>query len=168
MRAPTDMTDAPAGVDSWLDSASDSEWAQAPFFDLTVSLLRSVRDHDFGTLADLCDDDFGIVDLDPQGRNVMVRTRAEWETWFHHLFAELDAAAAETDSTITNYQAIEGADLGYSVMEFAQSLSLAGHRATFDCVATIVWKLTPQGWREARWHVSLLSSDVPEALADLT
>jgi hypothetical protein len=127
-----------------------------------------VRDHDFDSLAALCDDDFGIVDLDQSGGNVMVRTREDWEAWFTRLFGELDAAGAATDSEILGYQAIEGVELGFGVVEFRQFLTVAGHTATFDCVATIVWKLTPDGWREARWHVSLLSSDIPEALAAMT
>ena len=150
---------------SWLDTANESEWADAPYFDLTVELLRSVRDHDFDTLAARCDDDFGIVDLDQSGGNVMVRTREEWEAWFRRLFSELDAVGAATDSMITNYQALAGQDLGYSVVEFQQSLTLGEHTGLFDCVATIIWKNTPDGWKESRWHVSLLSADIPEALA---
>lgn len=151
-----------ATTTSWLDTADTSVWAGEPFFAETVTLLRSVRNHDFDTLADLCDDDFGIVDLDQSGQNVMVRTREEWEAWFRRLFSELDAMGAETDSEITSYDAVEGTDLGYSVVEFRQSLTLGEAVGLFDCVVTIVWKKTPEGWREARWHVSLLSSDVPE------
>ncbi len=152
---------------SWLDTASDSQWADEPFFAETVSLLRHVRDHDFDSLAALCDDDFGIVDLDQGGGNVMVRTRAEWEAWFQRLFSELTAAQADTDSTITNYQVLAGTDMAMSVDEFTQSLTITDLNSTglIDCVATIVWKQTEQGWKEARWHVSLLSADIPEALA---
>ncbi|MDJ0497356.1 MAG: nuclear transport factor 2 family protein [Acidimicrobiia bacterium] len=147
---------------SWLDSAHQSDWAKDPFFAETVELLRSVRDHDFDSLAELCDDDFGIVDLDQSGGSVMIRTRAEWEAWFHRLFSELDAAAASTDSEILDYQAIATADMGFSVVEFRQSLGMGELIANFDCVATIVWKRTEQGWKEARWHVSLLSTDLPD------
>ena len=150
---------------SWLDTAEGSEWSSAPFFDLTVQLLSHVRDHDFDSLADLCDDDFGIVDLDQDVNNVMIRTRAEWEAWFRRLFSELDAAGAATDSEITNYDAIAGRDLGFSVVEFRQTLTMGELRASFECVATIVWKATPDGWKEARWHVSVLDSDVPPELA---
>lgn len=147
-----------------LDDADASAWADAPYFGLTVELLRSVRDHDFESLAALCDDDFGIVDLDQSGSNVMVRTRDEWEQWFTRLFRELSAAGAETDSTILDYQALEGADLGYSVVEFRQSLTVGELTGLFDCVATIIWKRTSDGWKESRWHVSLLSTDVPEGM----
>ena len=95
----------------------------------------------------------------------MVRTRQDWEEWFLRLFGELDAASATTDSEIVNYGAVSGADLGFSVVEFRQSLSVGEHTGLFDCVATVVWKLTSNGWKEARWHVSLLSADIPDALA---
>ena len=147
---------------SWLDTAHNSDWADAPFFSETVELLRSVRDHDFDSLADLCDDDFGIVDLDQSGSSVMIRTRAEWEAWFRRLFSELDAASASTDSEILDYQAMQTAEMGFSVVEFRQSLGLGELIAKFDCVVTIIWKRTEAGWKEARWHVSLLSTDLPE------
>lgn len=33
-----------------------------PFFDLTRTMLDCVRDHNFRDLAQICDDDFGIID----------------------------------------------------------------------------------------------------------
>ncbi|MGF1648575.1 MAG: nuclear transport factor 2 family protein [Kineosporiaceae bacterium] len=136
-----------------------------PFLAETLILLRSVRDHDFATLAALCDDDFGIVDIAPDGGNVPIRSRAEWEDWFRSLFAQLDAMGAATDSEVLAYEALESGDLGYGVLEFRQSLTVGPHTATFDCVATIVWKRTPEGWRESRWHCSVLSRQVPPELA---
>lgn len=136
-----------------------------PFFEPTLHLLRSVRDHDFDTLADLCDDDFGIVDIAPDGTNVAIRTRSEWEDWFRGLFAQLDVMNASTDSTIVAYDAVESNRMGFSVVEFRQSLAIGDLTANFDCMATIVWKLVDDEWREARWHGSVLSSDVPPELA---
>ncbi len=137
------------------------EFEDKPFFGETVQLLRSVRDHDFDTLAGLCDDDFGIVDIAPDGTNVAIRSRAEWEQWFHNLFAQLDTMNAATDSQILAYDAVETAEMGFSVLEFRQSLSVGELTASFDCMTTIVWKSVEGGWREARWHGSVLSSDVP-------
>ena len=133
-----------------------------PFFEQTLTLLRSVRDHDFDTLSILCDDDHGIVDVDPSGTSVAIRTRAEWEHWFHQLFAQLDALAAATDSEILDYVAVEEPSLGYSVLDFRQTLTIGELTATFDCLATIIWKSTPDGWREARWHASVISTDIPD------
>ena len=138
------------------------ELVDIPFFEETVTLLRSVRDHDFDTLAALCDDDFGIVDAGPDQQPVAIRDRAGWEGWFRGLFAQLDAMGAETDSRITGLESSVGTDMGFSVLYFDQLLHVAG------ITATIVWKLTNDGWKEARWHVSILSADVPAALAAAT
>jgi len=136
-----------------------------PFLADTITLLRSVRDHDFDSLARLCDDDFGIVDVDPSGNPRPIRNRAEWEDWFHGLFGTLTTMGAETDSEILDYHAIETPELGYSVLDFRQTLTVGEHCASFDCIATIIWKRTPAGWREARWHASVISSHVPAALS---
>jgi len=143
---------------------SDQPFSDQPFWDQTVALLDSVRDHDFATLADLCDDDFGIVDVDSAGTSRPIRSRREWEYWFKSLFATLNVMDASTDSVILDYQAVDHGTLGFGVLEFRQILKIDAHVATFDCVATIIWKLTERGWREARWHASVVSSDVPEAL----
>jgi ketosteroid isomerase-like protein len=138
------------------------------FYAETLSLLRSVRDHDFESLQWMCDDDFGIVDVDPSGRARVIRNKPEWSEWFHELFSTLDALGADTDSEILSYKAFREQTLGYSVVEFRQSLTIDGHTATFDCVATIIWKKTNRGWREARWHGSVISSDIPNELRELS
>ena len=140
------------------------DFADAPFFEETLELLRSVRDHDFETLAQRCDDDFGIVDIAPDGGNVAIRTREEWEGWFHSLFAQLDTMGAATDSEVLDYQALQADGMGFSVLEFRQFLSIGDIVATFDCMTTIVWKRSGDRWLEARWHGSVLSSDVPPEL----
>ncbi len=136
-------------------------FAARSFFSETLTLLRSVRDHDFDTLAALCDDDFGIVDVDPAGAARPIRDRAGWEAWFRELFATLDSMGASTDSRIDDYHAVAGEDLGYSVLDFTQTLTVGDHTASFECIATIIWKKVDAGWREARWHASVISSDVP-------
>ena len=146
-----------------LDEPSE-QLADSPFFAETVTLLRSVRDHDFDTLAELCDDDFGIVDVDPAGNPRPIRDRAGWEAWFRELFATLRAMGASTDSRIDGYQAVVSGTMGYSVLDFTQFLTVGDHHASFECVATIIWKHTEHGWREARWHASVISSDIPPEL----
>ncbi len=138
--------------------------AERPFLPETLTLLRSVRDHDFDTLAALCDDDFGIVDVDPAGNARPIRDRSGWEAWFRELFATLDSMGATTDSTIDDYQVVVTDEMSYSVLDFTQTLTVGDHVASFECVATIIWKLTPDGWRESRWHASVISSDVPAEL----
>lgn len=155
-RRPSTLDDPPADL------------AERPYFEQTLTLLRSVRDHDFDTLAELCDDDFGIVDGDPTGAISIIRTRAEWEQWFHGLFATMADMEAHTDSEVVRYDAVQSSEMGFSALEFRQFLRVGELLATFECVATIVWKLTPSGWREARWHVSVVSADIPDAMRQAT
>ncbi|MCU0392504.1 MAG: nuclear transport factor 2 family protein [Thermoflexibacter sp.] len=138
-----------------------------PFYNLTINMLECVSTHNFDVLATICDDDFGIIDLDTQGKNVVVANRQEWENWFRSLFAKLDAMQANTHSEILNYQAIQTVDMGYSVVNFCQSLEVGGFIGKFYCVATIIWKRVEQEWKESRWHVSLIRTE-PENLLQET
>ncbi len=145
-----------------LDAPAPEPWARAPFFEETRTLFRCVRDHDFDTLAALCDDDFGIVDLGPSGESIPARTRAEWEAWFRTLFATLAAMEATTDTEIETYDALVRGDLGYGVVEFTQLLTVGGLTGRFRCIVTIIWKREGARWVESRWHCSLLGRDLPE------
>ncbi len=128
-----------------------------PFYRETQELFRCVSDHDFDALANLCDDDFGIVDLDEHGKNVIVHDRDGWEEWFLTLFKRLDTMKAETGTNIQKYEALKEEKLGYCVVNFCQWLKAGQQKAEFDCVATIIWKKTDNGWKESRWHCSLIS-----------
>lgn len=160
-------TSTPSRSDSPLDHPP-GRFAHRPFYAETLTLLRSVRDHDLESLAWMRDDDFGIVDVDPAGRTRVVRNRDDWQLWFQRLFSTLDDLEATTDSEIINYKAVREESLGYSVLEFRQTITIGAHTARFDCIATIIWKQTNRGWREARWHGSVVSSDVPDELRRLT
>jgi hypothetical protein len=138
-----------------------SNFQDQPFFDETQRLFRYVSEHNFDDLADLCDDDFGIVDLGPSGESVVIDDRAGWEIWFRTLFAKLEDMQAETDTEITDYHALKHETMGYSVVKFTQRLGVGGKDAFFHCIVTIIWKKTDKGWKESRWHTSLLSVDQP-------
>ncbi len=135
-----------------------------PFFHHTQTLFRCVSEHDFDTLAALCDDDFGIVDLNEKGDNVIVHDRAGWENWFRTLFARLDQMQARTDTEIEDYQALETPEMGYSVVRFCQRLYVQEQVFRFNCVVTIIWKKVGDDWKESRWHCSLIDTDLPDAL----
>ena len=131
-----------------------------PFYEKTILLFNYVRDNNFEDLAQLCDDDFGIVDIDTDGGSKMIRNRQEWENWFHELFAKLKAMNARTDTEILAYDAIATQEMGYSVVEFCQRLYVNDKVGKFYCVATIIWKKNSNGkWKEARWHASLLRQE---------
>ncbi len=127
-----------------------------PFYRLTETLLNCVRDHNFQDLSQLCDDDFGIIDINETGGTMVARNRKEWESWFTTLFDKLKTMGAETWSEITEYDAMEGADMGYSVVFFNQYLQVGEVKQCFKATSTIIWKKTSEGWKEARYHGSLL------------
>jgi hypothetical protein len=131
-----------------------------PFYKETELLFTCVSKHDFETLADLCDDDFGIIDLDPNGKNVVVHDRAGWENWFRTLFANLLTMKAHTYTEIKEYQALAHETMGYSVVHFDQFLEVNNQKLKFYCVVTIIWKKVGERWKESRWHVSLIDGPV--------
>jgi hypothetical protein len=126
----------------------------------TELLFTCVSNHDFDTLAQLCDDDFGIIDLDTNGKNVLIHDRAGWENWFHSLFARLTEMDAKTYTEIRNYEVLAHDTMAYSVVQFDQFLEVNQQKLKFFCTATIIWKNTPNGWKESRWHVSLIDGPV--------
>jgi hypothetical protein len=133
---------------------------EKPFYTETEKLFEYVSQANFDSLAALCDDDFGIVDIDTDGKSRMIRTRTEWESWFSELFAKLKGMNATTDTEILDYQALATQEMGYSVVEFCQHLHVGGKTGNFFCVATIIWKHSPEkGWQESRWHASLLREE---------
>ncbi|MCU0420316.1 MAG: nuclear transport factor 2 family protein [Cyclobacteriaceae bacterium] len=132
-------------------------FADKPFYTLTRAMFDCVHLHDFDRLATICDDDFGIIDINTEGGSEVIRDRAGWEHWFRSLFEKLRAMGAETWSEITRYEAVKGSDMGYTVVDFDQLFIAGGKRLRFAVIATIVWKLEAGEWREARYHSSLLS-----------
>lgn len=129
---------------------------EKPFYALTVELLDCVRDHEYGRLSEICDDDFGIVDITMTGGSLVIRDRAAWEEWFTGLFAQLDSLSARTWSDITGYDAVRTGDMGYSVVEFDQTLITDDEKLRFSVVATVIWKRVDGVWKESRYHSSLV------------
>jgi len=98
----------------WFVSDSYSTWVPRASADPFVP-------RESAALVELRERAFGIVDLDPTGGSVMIRTRDEWEQWFRGLFAQLDAASADTDSEIVDYKVSATPEMAFSVVEFRQN-----------------------------------------------
>lgn len=125
-----------------------------PFFGETQTLFRCVNTLDLEGLRAMVDDEYGIVDVDPEGRTVVLGTRAEWDSYMEINFAAMRAAGAELSTEVLEYHGEAAGGLGYSVVRFVQRVEVGGAVTENPCVATIVWKLTDDGWKEARWHCS--------------
>lgn len=126
-----------------------------PLLEETRALLDAVNRLDLDGLRAMVDDDFGIVDVDPEGRSVVLSTKAEWDAYMHVNFAAMSTAGAVLSSQIREYHGEMTDDLGYSVVRFVQHVTIGPTVIENPCIATIVWKHTEHGWREARWHCSL-------------
>ena len=142
-------------------SVTNPSFAGEPLFAETKRLFEYVNTHNYEALSQLCDDDFGIVDIDPAGKNVIVPDRPGWERWFQTLFGQLHDMQATTRTDILNYQVRLSPDMAYSVVQFCQYLKVQEQHLRFFCVATVIWKPTPAGWKEALWHCSLIEGPVP-------
>ncbi|MGB5756736.1 MAG: nuclear transport factor 2 family protein [Acidimicrobiales bacterium] len=143
-----------------------NRFAGEHFVHETLILLQAVVDRDLDALLGIGDEDFAIIDVDPEGQTSLARTEPGWEPWFRRYFLMLDALDASIDVEIESYQALKTSELGYSVVEFRQTVEGRSLSAWFDCVATIVWKNTDDGWKEARWHCSILDRGITSGEAD--
>jgi hypothetical protein len=99
-----------------------------------------VKTHNFDVLSKICDDDFGIIDINPTGGSEIMRYRAGWENWFTGLFAQLDKMEAQTWSVITHYEELLSDKMAYSVVDFDQLLINGDEKLKFGIIATIIWK----------------------------
>ncbi len=133
------------------------QFENKPLFQLTKTILDCVRDHDFTKLANICDDDFGIIDINTEGGSEIIRDRQGWENWFQGLLARLDTMDAKTWSEITNYEALQHETMGYSVVDFDQVFHTPDTKLRFKVTATIIWKKVNEEWKESRYHSSLVS-----------
>lgn len=140
--------------------AAATRYAGEHFIGETLTLFQAVVDRDLDGLLGIEDEDFAILDVNPAGNVAPVRSQPEWEPWFKRYFLMLDALGATNDIEISAYRALKTSELGYSVVEFRNTIEGGSLLARFDCIATIVWKNTEDGWKEARWHCSIIDRDV--------
>lgn len=126
-----------------------------PLREQTQALLDAVNALDLDALRAMVDDDYGIVDVDPEGRSVVIDGKPEWDAYMERNFAAMQAGGAVLSSRIVDYHGEADDRLGYSVVRFVQRVEIGGVVIENPCIATIVWKQTPEGWKEARWHCSL-------------
>lgn len=139
-----------------MNNSLDNSFSQKPFYNLVVDMFECVKTHNFERLSKICDDDFGIIDINTTGGSEIIRNREGWENWFKGLFIKLDELNAQTWSEITQYEAVQFTDSGYSVVDFDQIFIAGDQKLKFSVISTIIWKLVNNEWKEARYHSSLL------------
>lgn len=121
----------------------------------TEELLSAVNTLDLPKLRTLVDDDFGIVDVDPEGKAVIINDMKEWEAYMENNMIAMQSLDAKLSFEISEYNERVANELAMVVVKFQQQVHLPeSPKSVYDCIATIVWKQSPDGWKEARWHCS--------------
>jgi len=125
----------------------------------TERLLSSVNQLDLPQLRQMVDDDFGIVDVDPEGNAVVINNMEEWEAYMEKNMIAMREMKAKLAYEIDTYNEKMSDKMAFVVVKFRQQVHLPEQPVVnHDCMATIVWKKTDDGWKEARWHCSRLTS----------
>jgi len=126
----------------------------------TEALLQAVNELDLPKLRNMVDDDFGIVDVDPNGDPVVINDQEEWEAYMHKNMLAMQELQAELSFEIGEYHERVSPDMALVVVRFEQHVKVPEQPAMkHPCIATVVWKKTDEGWKEARWHCSRLRSE---------
>lgn len=133
---------------------------QSPFYEQTQAMFNAINTLQLDDLRTLVADEYGIVDIDPEGKTVVINSVDEWETYMAENFAAMQDANAALSTEVKSYHGEVMGDMGYSVVRFIQTVDLHVRTLHSHCVATIVWKYTDGQWKEARWHCSLEKLDV--------
>jgi ketosteroid isomerase-like protein len=123
----------------------------------TDNLLKAVNELDLPRLRNMVDDDFGIVDVDPEGKAVLIQNMEEWETYMEKNMIAMQEMHARLAYEIDDYQERVSEDMAFVVVRFQQSVHIPEQEVMkHQCIATIVWKKAGEEWKEARWHCSRL------------
>lgn len=130
------------------------------FRKLTQRLLDNVNALDFDGLRAMVDDDYGIVDVDPEGKSFTINDMQEWEGYMRQNMGIMQQMQAKLDSEILEYSDVSGNDMAYSVVKFRQDVTIANQKIQNYCIATIIWKKAGDEWKESRWHCSLEKKEV--------
>lgn len=128
-------------------------------YQLTEELLTAVNQLDLPKLRALVDDDFGIVDVDPEGNPIIINNMEEWEAYMEKNMVAMRELHASLYFVIDDYQESVSDRMAYVVVKFTQEVHIPeGREMSHQCIATVVWKSTDAGWKEARWHCSRVPS----------
>jgi ketosteroid isomerase-like protein len=125
----------------------------------TERLLSAVNQLDLPKLRNMVDDDFGIVDVDPEGNPIVINTMEEWESYMEKNMLAMQQLHARLSYEIDEYHENVSDSMAYVVVRFVQQVHIPEKQEmSHSCIATVVWKKTEDGWKEARWHCSRLPS----------
>ena len=121
-----------------------------PLYAQTQAVLSALDRGNVAALAPLVTDDLSLVDSGDGGRPVILHTREALED---HLRSRSDVTRT---STIVAYEGHPDHEAGWSVVRFRRSTHGPGRETHRElCSATLLWRLTAEGWKLCRWHCTI-------------
>ena len=125
-----------------------------PLYAQTQAVLSALDRGQAAALQPLTTEDLSLVDTDERGRPAALHTRAALA---EHLERRGPALRA---STVLAYEGHPDRETAWSVVRFRRSaVSADGVERRELCSATLLWRLTTEGWKLARWHCTVERED---------
>jgi len=98
----------------------ETSFKKTPFFEFMLPMFNSGRDFNHDHSATICDDDFGITDINTITDSKIIRARHGLGKWFKGLFPNLKDLSSITWSKITHHETLQSKDMGHCVVYFDQ------------------------------------------------
>ena len=124
--------------------------ATRPLYAQTQAVLSALDRGSAVALAPLVTADVSLVDSADGGRPTVLHTREALEAY---LRSRGDGPAS---SAILAYEGRPDHETGWSVVRFQRSSRAPGRESRRElCSATLLWRLTDEGWKLSRWHCTV-------------
>jgi len=135
---------------------------QFPFYEETTILFHALNTFDFERLDAMIDQDAGAV-MNTGTESSIHSSRDEWAAFLKEQYGLMKETTGKTDIKITEYRGDISDKTGWSFVKFARRIELGADTERKYYVATIIWRLTPEGAKVVRIHVSPDHVEIDEA-----
>jgi len=131
--------------------------ATRPLYALTQAVLAALDRGSYAALEPLTTHDLTFVDGHAELGPLLAQDRGA----LRQLLASREGVTSE--STILAYDGHPDRETGWSVVRLRRAT--VGPRASSPqhevCTATLLWTLTPDGWKLSRWHCTPVRAEAP-------
>lgn len=127
--------------------------AQFPFYEETTMLFHALNTFQFEKLDEMIDQDASTV-MNSHDSSAIHSSREEWSAFLKEQYALMKESTGKTDIKISEYRGDRSDTTGWSTVKFNRTIELGEDTERKYYVATILWKITPQGAKVMRLHVS--------------
>jgi hypothetical protein len=126
---------------------------QFPLYEETTILFHALNTFDFERLDKMIDQGAGTV-MNSENSSSIHSSRDEWAAFLKEQYALMKETTGKTDIKILEYRGDISDKTGWSFVKFARMIELGPDTERKYYAATIIWKLTPDGAKVVRLHVS--------------